>query len=121
MRRLGTHWAPVAIWAALLLVLGTRPAGQLPSAPWPGFDKVAHALAYGVLGFAFVRARGTRGGLRALLLGALAGAAVGALDEWSQGFVAGRTSSAFDLLADLLGAAAGGWLAYRTIWAHERS
>jgi len=96
---------PAFLWAALLLWLGRRPPDQIPGGP-PGFDKLLHAGAYGVLGFlaAFGARRGPAvGGLSALL--------VGALDEWGQASVAGRYPDALDLLADLVGGTIGGFAA----------
>jgi VanZ family protein len=98
-------------WAGLLLFVGSRPGEDLP-APllFPGADKGAHALAYGVLGALVARAAAPRGGARSLVLGALAGLFWGMLDEWVQGHVPGRTRSWADLLADVAGAACGGFL-----------
>lgn len=117
------RWLPPAAWAGFLLFLGTRPGDDLPaSGLWalPGADKAAHALAYGVLGFLLERALAARPGRRALLIGAAAGLAWGLLDEWLQGFVAGRSRDPADLAADTAGAAAGAWIAFRTFLRKDR-
>lgn len=88
-------------WAALLLLLGSRPAGDLPSPGWPGADKAAHFLLYAPLGWFSAPP---------LLRAAGAGLAVGGVDEFLQRSVPGRSSDPFDLLADVLGALAGGLL-----------
>ncbi|MHC4547968.1 MAG: VanZ family protein [Planctomycetota bacterium] len=124
MRRLASLWGPPLLWAAVILFLGTRPADQLPSGGlWalPGLDKALHACVYGVLGFLVVRAtRPGRAG-SALLLGAAIGLAWGGLDEWVQQSVPGRAAEPADWLADLLGAAAGAWIAFRTGRSRKRS
>jgi len=102
-----------ALWAALLLFVGSRPGASLPGGPLlglPGADKLLHAVGYGVLGALAARASSPRAAGRALLLGALIGLAWGMLDEWVQGRVPGRTRSWADLLADTAGAACGGLL-----------
>jgi len=106
-----SRWLPALGWAAFLLWLGHRPPSDLPSGP-AGFDKVAHAGAYAVLGL--LAAWAAR---RGILIGLLAALAVGALDEWGQSFVAGRYADWFDLIADGVGGALGG-LAVR--WLNPR-
>jgi len=111
--------APALLWAALLLYLGSRPGGALPDTGlWdlPGADKVAHAVAYGVLGLLAALARGA-----GALTGAVAGLVVGAADEWIQSGVPGRSADLADLAADLAGAAVGGWLFSRTFRRPKRS
>jgi len=98
-----------AAWAGLLIWLGTRPADGLPAA-WPGVDKLAHAGAYGLLGLLVARAAGAR----SVWLPALAGLVWGALDEWLQASVPGRSSDLLDIAADTIGALLGGWVAIRT-------
>jgi VanZ family protein len=113
LRRRASLWLPPALWAAGLLWLGSRRPGQLPSSDLPaGADKVAHFAFYAVLGLLLQRAWRSR---RPLLVGALAGALVGVLDEWIQSRVPGRDPDLFDLVADLLGAATGAWLAARAL------
>ena len=113
LRRTFLRWLAVAAWVALLLWLGTRAPGRLPS-PGQGWDKVAHAAFYGVLGVLVAHAS------RSLPAALLAGLAVGALDEWLQAGV-GRDADLLDLAADVAGAALGGWLCLRTARARRRS
>lgn len=86
-------------------------------------DKVAHLCLYLVLGasLAWGRRRSGRGSPWILLsLGLL----YGALDEWHQGFVPGRTPSLGDLWADAVGLILGWFLARRamdTIWGGAES
>ena len=112
------RWLPAGLWAAFLLFLGTRPGDDLPAKGFwalPGVDKAGHALLYGVWGWLVHRARPVRGPRAAALVGALAGLALGLVDEGLQGLVAGRSRDAADLLADAAGAAAGSWLGFRTL------
>jgi hypothetical protein len=116
LSRAALRWLPPALWAAFVLFLGSRPASQLPSGGiWglPGIDKAAHAAVYGMLGLLLAHASGARRPARALLLGALAGLFWGMLDEWVQGRVPGRTQAWTDLLADVIGAGAGGYFRAR--------
>jgi uncharacterized protein YfiM (DUF2279 family) len=97
----------VAMSAAVLYVGGAQPVavGLFP-APW---DKLAHLLAFAVVGMAAGLAGGMRGWRMALccVAGALM---VGGMDELHQAFLPGRSASWADLAADaaggLLGAAA---------------
>ena len=103
-------WGPPTAWAAFLLWLGDQPAGSLPK---PGFwifphaDKVAHAAAYGALGFLLARALRLKSLRSALWVGGAAALLLGGLDEWNQRFSSGRSAETADLLADILGGAAG--------------
>jgi VanZ family protein len=97
----------VLLEAALLFYLSSQRA-ILPETR--GWDKVAHFLAYGLLGLLIARAlHGGSGPVRVrLALAAVALATLyGASDELHQRFVPGRDASLLDLAADLLGAAGG--------------
>ena len=107
-------WGPVVALMALVWVLG----GQIDV---PGieriWDKALHASAYALIGFFGLRA--CHGGRRAPRLGTtLAGLALtvgyGALNEWRQLYVPGRTASALDWVADAVGAAIA--LAMFAVW-----
>ena len=121
LRDTAWRWAPALAWAALILFLGSRPIADLPLPAFPGLDKALHAAVYGVLGFLAVRGLGTHGPWRALAWGAVIGLSWGFLDEWAQSATPDRTAELGDLLADVAGAAAGGWLAFRTSRARARS
>lgn len=131
-RRRLVLWGPVAVWMAVILLLGgdafsaERTGGWLRSilrvvAPLlepSRFDmihsilrKFAHVVEYAVLGALNARAlsSGRRGRQTpATSLAAIGLAALWAMvDEGSQAFVAGRTASAGDVLFDAAGAGAG--------------
>ena len=67
--------------------------------------KGAHVILYGVLGVALAAALSGAGfgGRRHWALAGLLVVLVGALDEWHQTFVPGRTGRAVDVLVDLAG------------------
>ncbi len=114
-RRFVIYWLPALLWAAVILV-GT----SLPRVPGPdieGGDRVAHLLAYGVLGALLMRAYRWCQGLscrRAALMTILVGGLYAALDELHQAPLPHRTASVHDFAADLAGLAIGAallWLA----------
>jgi VanZ family protein len=93
------YLALAALYMALIFFLSSLPGGTVGiPAPW---DKVAHALEYGGLGFLLGRGLGRP--LPALWLAVLYGLS----DELHQSFVPGREVSAGDLLADAVGALLG--------------
>lgn len=98
--------APIA-WTVVILVLTSLPGSRIPSVAVPGVDKIVHFVLYGVLGLLIARALDRRGVARAALLAILIGASFGAVDEWHQRFIAGRSPSAADWAADVAGAAVG--------------
>lgn len=109
------YWLPVLVCAAAILV-GT----SLPRVPGPeveGGDKLAHLLAYGVLGLLLMRAYRSGAGLpcgRAAGMTMLVGGLYAALDELHQAPLPYRTASVHDFAADLAGLAIGAgllWLA----------
>lgn len=87
-----------------LFIGGAQPvAVGLVPAPW---DKLVHAAVFAVLAGAIGYASGLRG--RRMLVLAFCGAvAVGALDEWHQMYLPGRSAGMDDLAADAVGAALG--------------
>ena len=107
-------WAPPLAWMALIFFGSSTPGGELP-----GFlsllhlDKVAHFAEYAVLGLLTARAFARWPRLDAAVLVAACAAfafAFGITDEIHQRFVPERTSSAFDLVPDLLGGTVGAWV-----------
>jgi len=101
------RWLIVAGYVAVIFLLSAQPGLHVPGDFKLG-DKVAHVLEYGGLGWLLWRAGletwpRTTGLRRALVAIALA-SALGAVDEKFQAGVPGRDSSAFDWMADTLGA-----------------
>jgi len=93
-----------------LFVGGAQPVavGLIPS-PW---DKLAHASVFALLAAALGYASGLRGA-RLLALAFGGAVAVGALDEWHQSTLPGRSAGLDDLAADAVGAALGTWAAWK--------
>ncbi|HQZ39300.1 MAG TPA: VanZ family protein [Vicinamibacterales bacterium] len=114
-------WAPVAAYMALLFVLSAQPGDAGPG-PFPVWlaeapDWLQHGIAYAGLGLVTLRATAAgrwRGvGCAALAAAWLIATTYGALDEFHQSFVPGRTPDIRDLTADGVGAA----LALGAAWA----
>ena len=92
-------------WGAVILAFTSIPNPHLGGVRHA--DKFGHFAGYGVLGVLAARALGTpvtRTSVAALLAGA---AAFGAVDEWHQQFIPGRSQDRADWLADTLGASLG--------------
>ncbi|MCU0230140.1 MAG: VanZ family protein [Acidobacteria bacterium] len=105
--------APLVLMAAIALASHTAQPIGLPG----GSDKLVHALVFGLLATLWFWARRTAVGPgRAALEAVLISVFWGALDEFHQSFVPGRTADGFDLLADTAGAALAAlacWIAAR--------
>ena len=92
-------------WMALLFYLSSQTSLPVPGL-FSGQDKIIHAAFYAVLGFFIARGLSPwQGGLSWTQIGVvtLLVALYGASDEFHQSFVAGRSSSGADLIADALG------------------
>jgi VanZ family protein len=86
----------------------------IPDIDVPNIDKLFHFTEYFILGALSMRAFANSSGkvnLRLiLLLSILIASAYGALDEFHQHFVPGRTPDIFDLFSDIIGASFGALL-----------
>ena len=108
LKRAASAWAPVLGYMALIFMLSAQPHLEPPTM-FRVHDKLQHLAAY--FAFGLIAFRGAillpvvgRPGpyVQSLLLGALYGAS----DEYHQKFVAGRTASGLDWLADVAGVTA---------------
>lgn len=102
------RWLLVFVYAAIIFYLSSRTGGQLPRWPIMAHDKLLHSIEYA--GFAFLIANAIEGrfGRRRIAFAIVAAVAFGALDEFHQTFVPGRSGNDLgDLSADLAGAALG--------------
>ncbi len=121
LARLIGLWLPVAAYMAAIFYMSSQ------SEPIPGLrlahgtDKLAHAMAYSLLGYLMARATiGTwpnRRPVSMAFLGALAASLYGVSDEIHQSFVPGRVPCVGDVLADAFGAFLG---AYVLLFLHGR-
>lgn len=97
-------WLPPITWAGVILV-GT----SVPKVPGPdivGIDKVSHLIAYGILGVLLIRGFRHcqhRTVSRAVAWTLIIGGIFGALDEWHQSFIPGRSMDVLDFVADFAG------------------
>lgn len=138
-------WLPVVVWLAIIACESTESMGAGHtvmmlnavlgwlhfSVSWQTLETVNHLLrktghfvGYGILGALFIRAwalalraRQHSGSVlkKALLLGITCTLLVACLDEFHQAFLPGRTSSAWDVALDTLGACVLAFLFLRPI------
>lgn len=90
----------------LIFTLSAVPGDEYPDVDYPHADKIVHVLLYAPLGLFLARARGKAVGRRSVLPFAL-GLLYAATDEWHQLYVANRSASFTDWLADALGVMVG--------------
>lgn len=106
MRAVFLYWAPLALYAGLVLFLSLMPDSGAPSYGW---DKANHFAAYGVMSFFFMRAAvmygvpSSRAALAAIIAASLFGIGV----EFLQSFTLTRKAEVLDALANGLGAVVG--------------
>lgn len=108
------RWLPAAAFVAADWVVSGTPAERL--GPLPAPDWLLHGLAYLVFGAALRLA--TAGSRRSGPISLAVALGYGAVDEWHQSWVPGRTPSLGDWAADAVGSALG-WLAAR--WLEARA
>ena len=100
---------PALLWAGVIFWLSSQ--SELPSTrvSIPGFDKVLHVGAYGLL--TALMLWGDRGptGVRALLWATLA-SVYGISDEFHQSFIPSRNVEFWDVVADATGAFVVVWI-----------
>jgi VanZ family protein len=100
------RWTPPVIWSLVILFLTSIPN---PSIPAPkDSDKLVHFFVYAVLGALTGRAALLQRRQLALALALVAGISVfGAIDEWHQHFIPGRSPAVNDWVADTIGGVVG--------------
>ncbi len=107
MKRRLWGWAPLALYAVLILFVSLEPSpGSAPG----GWDKLYHGLAYLGLAFLLMRAFSISGpfaGPRAAVAAFVLAAAYGGLIEFLQSLTETRSAELLDGLANITGAAAG--------------
>ncbi len=100
------RWTPPVLWVAVILVGTSWPKLSL-GRDGAGLDKVAHFTAYAILAALSLRATLFPRSWRTVIAVILSIAALGAVDEWHQSFIPGRSMSLIDWFADSSGAVAG--------------
>ena len=100
------RWIPSFLWVVLILIGTSWPRIKLGPDDLP-LDKIAHFTSYGVLAALTLRATlgWHRWGTLAAVVAAIA--LFGAVDEWHQAFIPGRSTSLADWIADVSGAVVG--------------
>jgi VanZ family protein len=104
------YFGMLAGWVALIFTLTSIPNPEFGSS-FTGVDKLAHFIFYGVMGFLFVLWRqevGT-GAAAAVLWAAIFAALLGAVDEYHQQWIPGRSMEFLDWAMDFAGGTAGGF------------
>ena len=113
---------PPVLWGLFIFLLSSIPNPQLPST-LPGWsDKVTHAALYAVFGALIVRSlTTTRPPLTRIAVAVAIAASFGAIDEWHQRLIPGRSSDHRDWYADVSGSVAGSILAFAGLRREFRS
>lgn len=100
------NYLPVILWACCLFIVSSIPSSSIPNLRINNVDLLLHFIAYAILGFllgnAFLFTR-EKVRLQFIIMACLAGIAYGASDEFHQMFVAGRSATVSDFIADSIG------------------
>jgi len=110
LKRRSLYVGLLAGWVALTLTLTSIPNPEF-GPTFPGADKIAHFGFYGVAGFLFVlwRREAGKGAAVAVVFAAIFAALLGAVDEFHQQWIPGRSMELLDWVADFAGGTAGGF------------
>ena len=104
-------------WAGVIFYMSHLPSVDVPPLFF-GWDKLVHALVFGILGFFALGAMNGAVNRQRVSQPWLAGGLViayGMLDEFHQYFVPGRSPDIYDVMADAVGAMLGVWLSSRFV------
>ena len=109
--RLHNFWVdqlPAMVWAILIFIASSIPAGKMPKLDILQYDKLIHGgifFIFGLLLYRLVALRSLPANYRWIRLAVvlLVVMLYGAMDEFHQSFVPGRTVDFFDFLADTIG------------------
>ncbi len=109
---------PALLFAAAIFIMSSIPGDDLPPMPFISFDKIVHALEFGLLGMLLYRAfRFPRPVWRPYVMTLAVGIPYAALDELHQRLVPGRYCSMWDFVMDAAGLVL---FAGMSAWMHGR-
>lgn len=108
LKRIVFYWLPPIAYMAVIFYISSRPLKELPIPQIWNFDKVIHAVEYGILGILWFRVLNTATAKRqnVLITAFIITFFYGIFDEAHQYFVPERSSSIYDAIADGFG----GWV-----------
>ncbi len=101
-------WLPVIVYCILIFIYSSIPQPIPVRIEIPFFDKILHAMEYGVLSYLLIRAfvgskaKLSKGSI--IILAIVLATLYGASDEFHQLFVKNRIADLLDILADFVGA-----------------
>lgn len=107
-RKFTKFWLPVIVYCILIFVYSSIPQPIPVRIEIPFFDKILHAIEYGVLSYLLIRAfvgskaKLSKGSI--IILAIALTTLYGATDEFHQLFVRNRIADLLDILADFVGA-----------------
>jgi VanZ family protein len=112
------RWLPPLLWAGVILVGTSLPQEAVPLQT-SKIDKVLHFSIYSVFAFLLTRLLlETNPRWAAVVIAVVSIMAFGAMDEWHQSLIPGRSTELADWFADSLGAAVGAIVAL--LWAERK-
>jgi VanZ family protein len=95
------------LWAIIILTVSSIPQLAGIKTQWTKYDKIAHFIEYGILGFLLTHAFYFQNNINirkfAIILSIAIGAMFGAFDEIHQKYIPGRVNSIGDFSADFVG------------------
>jgi surface polysaccharide O-acyltransferase-like enzyme len=107
-------WTPVVLWMAFVYYSSSISGEDMLKIDIPNIDKLFHFIEYFVLGALLIRAfanSSDRTNFKFIfLLSILIAFIYGALDEFHQRFIPGRSPEIFDILSDIIGSLSGALL-----------
>ena len=108
------RWLPPLLWAGVIILATSMPSGLVPQQV-TNFDKAAHFTMYAVLAALLTQhLTDSMSRWRAAAIAIAVAAAFGAIDEWHQQYIPGRSTELADWYADSLGATTGALLVAAT-------
>ncbi|MFH1863129.1 MAG: VanZ family protein [bacterium] len=100
-------WTPFVLWLILIFVLSAYPKAIIPQSKYISWDKIAHLIEFGILGFLTARAayysRNRWIVIHYKSIAVIFGICYGISDEVHQLFVRSRYASVYDVIADAIG------------------